>query len=345
MGLSSWGTLIVGCEKMDKDEITFLFQGVVDKSFLRGSFAAVRRFFPSSRIILSTWVGTDTSGLDCDEVVLCEDPGFFYYSPRAGEKPNNVNRQIVGTRAGLEKVDTRFCFRMRTDFRLTGDGFLRFFDAYPDSVDAYQVFSHKLLAACYFSRNPRSRVSFPFHPSDLAFFGYTDDIRKMFDVPLMTEEEANWDTGGQRYNRYTPEQHIFVNALRRDGRHVPCGYYKDANPQAILETEKYFASNFIFLTFDQFDLMPSKPTFVMKVHPNSFMTCYTHNEWIGLYRKHVDASTPVPAEDPEREKIEKFYKPSKICRLIGNVISLPFKSKVRRRAIRTGVLEFFLLPR
>ena len=247
---------------MNKSDITFLFQGVADKAFLRGSFAAVRRYFPSSRIILSTWKDTDISGLDCDEAVFCDDPGFFYYSPRPGEKPNNVNRQIVGTCAGLEKVTTPFCFRMRTDFRITGDGFLNHFDSYTDSLEGYQVFSHKLLAACYFSRNPRSRVRFPFHPSDLAFFGYTDDIRKLFDIPLMTEEEACWDVGGDRYNRYTPEQHIFINALRRDGRDVPCAFYKDANPRAILETEKYFASNFIFLTFDQFNLMPSKPTFV-----------------------------------------------------------------------------------
>ncbi|MET3598168.1 WavE lipopolysaccharide synthesis family protein [Martelella mangrovi] len=330
---------------MDTKEITFLFQGVVDKSFVRDSFAAVRRIFPRSRIVLSSWIGTDVTGLDFDELALCEDPGFFYYSDQPGEKANNVNRQIVGTRAGLEKVTTPYCFRLRTDFRLNGNGFLDFFDAFPDSDDDYALFSHKLLACSYFSRNPSSRLRFPFHPSDLAFFGRTDDIRKLFDVPLMTEEEASWDTGDRRYNRYTPEQHIFVNALRRDGRAVPCACYNDGNEAAVLATERYFASNFVLLSFDQFNLQPSKPTFFMKVHPNSFRTCYTHNEWIGLYKKHVDPNAVVPEHDDEREKIDHYYGPYKACRLLGNMMSLPFKSKVKRRAIRTGVLEFFLMPR
>ncbi|AJY45236.1 WavE lipopolysaccharide synthesis family protein [Martelella endophytica] len=330
---------------IDPKDITFVFQGAADKATLRESFAGIRRFFPGSTIILSTWSGTDVDGLDFDDLVLSEDPGYFFYSDRPGEKVNNVNRQIVGTAAGLAKAGTRYAMRMRTDFRLTGSNFLNFVGAYPDADPAYSVFSEKLLACCYFSRNPRSRTRFPFHPSDLAFFGPTDDLKALFDVPLMTEEEAYWDTDDRRYNRYTPEQYIFVNALRRMGRKVPCEYYNDDNMAAILETERYFASNFVFLTFDQFNLMPSKPTFLMKVHPNSFMTCYTHNEWLGLYRKHVDASVTIPEHDPEREKIERFYGPYRVCRLIGNVASLPFRNKVRRRAIRTGVLEFFLMPR
>ncbi|MAM13461.1 MAG: hypothetical protein CML23_24020 [Rhizobiaceae bacterium] len=330
---------------MDTKEITFLFQGVVDKPLVRDSFAAVRRYFPGSKVILSTWKKADVDGLDFDDLVLADDPGFFYYSDQPGEKANNVNRQIVGNRAGLERVETPYCFRIRTDFRLTGNDFLQFFDAFPRRDEAYALFAHKLLACSYFSRNPRSRLRFPFHPSDLAFFGLTEDIRKLYDVPLMTEEEALWDTGSKRYNRYTPEQHIFVNALRKAGRDVPCAHYNDGNEASVEATEKYFASNFVFLSFDQFNLEPSKPTFFMKVHPNSFRTCYTHNEWIGLYKKHVDPTAVVPEHDSEREKIDRYYRPYKVCRLIGNMISLPFKSKVKRRAIRTGVLEFFLMPR
>ncbi|TCT44632.1 WavE lipopolysaccharide synthesis family protein [Martelella mediterranea] len=330
---------------MEAKDITFLLQGAVDKKIVREILADLRRHFDGARVILSTWHGMDTEGLDCDEVVRSDDPGFFYYSDRPGDKMNNVNRQIVGTCAGLERVETPYCFRMRTDFRLDGNRFLQYFGAFPHAEDQYRFFSEKLLAASYFSRNPRSRTRFPFHPSDLAFFGRTDDIRLLFNVPLMPEEEACWDRDNKRYNRYTPEQYIFINALRQAGRSVPCAYFNDDNERAIAETERYFASNFVFLTFEQFNLVPSKPTFFMKVHPNSFMTCYTHNEWLGLYKKHVDASIRVPDHDPERERIEVFYKPYRLCRLVGNIISFPFRSKMRRRAIRCGVLEFFLMPR
>ena len=330
---------------IESREITFLLQGAVERSVVRESCSVIRNLFPQSRIVLSTWVGADVDGLDTDDTVLADDPGFFYYSDRPGEKVNNVNRQIVGTNAGLERVVTPYCVRMRTDFRLTGRDFLNFFEAFPERDEAYSVFSKRLMACSYFSRNPRSRTRFPFHPSDIIFFGLTDDIRRLFRVPLMTEEEAYWDRGDRRYNRYTPEQHIFINALRSMGRTVPCDFYNDDNPAAVLETEKYFASNFVLLTFEQFNLKPSKPTFVMKVHPNSFMTCYTHNEWLALYNRHAGGKVAIPERDIERERIECFYKPYKVCRLIGNVISFPFRSKIKRRAIRTSVLEFFLMPR
>lgn len=330
---------------MKSRDITFLLQGAVDRRLVRESIREIRAWFANSKIVLSTWQGADVDDLDVDELVLSEDPGFFYYSERPGEKANNVNRQIVSTRAGLERVSTPYCYRLRTDFKIDGDQFLKFFGAFPKSDPAYTIFSEKLLAMSYFSRNPRSRTRFPYHPSDLAFFGRTDDIRTLFNIPLMTEEEAHWDTGDRRYNRYTPEQHIFINALRSLGRPVGCSHYNDLCEEAIIETERYFASNFVFLSFEQFNLVPSKTTFVMKVHPNSFMTCYTHNEWLTLYKTYVDPTVAVPAYDPERERIESFYKPYRVCRLVGNVISFPFVSKVRRRAIRTGVLEFFLLPR
>lgn len=326
----------------DCSDITFVVQGPIISHVTLGSLLSIRRSFPASPIILSTWKGHDASSLVYDELILSDDPGFFYYSDRAGERQNNVNRQIISTVAGLQRVQTEYVFKIRTDFNITGADFLQFWNRFPAEDPDYKVFGDKILACSYFSRNPSSRMRFPFHPSDLAFFGKTDDMMRLFDVPLMTEAEAYWDKKNSRFNRYIPEQHIFINCLRKSGKTVQCDRYDDNSDHNIVETEKYFASNFVFLTFEQFNLVPQKPIFLMKPHPNSFRTCYTHHEWLGLYKKYVDPTAAIPARDEEREKIERFYRSYRKYRLLGNVIALPFRHKDTKRKIRNSVLEFFL---
>ena len=62
--------------------------------------------------------------------------------------------------------------KLRSDFILTGNDFLQFWNEFLNFDRTYQIFEHKLLACTYFARNPSSDMPFPFYPSDLAFFGY-----------------------------------------------------------------------------------------------------------------------------------------------------------------------------
>lgn len=327
---------------IDHSDITFVVQGPIIPDITLECLISIRRYFPEAQIILSTWKGTDASSLTFDELVYSEDPGYFYYSDRAGERQNNVNRQIVSTLAGLQRVKTKYTFKIRTDFNMTGDDFLQFWNRFPAANADYKVFQDKILACSYFSRNPTSRMRFPFHPSDLAFFGRTEDVLNLFDIPLMTKKEAYWDTKNVRFNRYVSEQHIFINCLCKNGKDVLCHYYNDNSEYNISETEKYFASNFVFLTFDQFCLSSTKSTFSMKVHPNSFRTCYTHNEWLALYKKYVAPEIFVPEIDHERVKISHLYRNYKKFRFMGNIAALFFPGKGRKRNVRNAILEYFL---
>lgn len=197
---------------------------------------------------------------------------------------------------------TPYALKLRSDFLLTGNGFLRYFDAFPAADEAYRAFGHKLLACCYFARNPRSDMPFPFHPSDLAFFGRTEDLLRLYDIPLMTREQAYWNRQDRHQYQYVPEQYLFINCLKRGGFAPECGFYNDCREAGVAQTERFFASDFIFLTFEQFNLRPTKATFDMAVHPNAFRSCYTHIEWRRLYRDYADAAHVVPERDEEREK-------------------------------------------
>ena len=361
-------------------DITVVVQGAVYEGITVRAVESVRRFLPGARVVFATCVpgGVPDGGADAgakgrgaaeagagakgcevslpcagsretatpdvgaDEVVAVPDPGGFAYAERPGEKINNVNRQIANTAAGLKKVRTPYALKLRSDFLLTGNGFLRYFDAFPAADEAYRAFGHKLLACCYFARNPRSDMPFPFHPSDLAFFGRTEDLLRLYDIPLMTREQAYWNRQDRHQYQYVPEQYLFINCLKRGGFAPECGFYNDCREAGVAQTERFFASDFIFLTFEQFNLRPTKATFDMAVHPNAFRSCYTHIEWRRLYRDYADAAHVVPERDEEREKIERLYRRYRKYRFVSNVCALFFRHKGKRRQVRNAVLEYFL---
>lgn len=324
-----------------QNNISFIIQGEV-LSHINYQVAEIRKYFPQSEIIVSTCNDFNIEIIGADQIIKSEDPGFFYYSARPGEKVNNINRQIVSTLAGLKACKTKYTFKLRSDFILTGSEFMSFFDNFPKTEKAYQVFEHKILSCCFFARNPKSDMPFPFHPSDICFFGLTSDLINLFNIPLMTKEEAFWDTTNAIFNRYVPEQHLFINCLKKNQRSVLCHYYDNISEENIVETERYFASNFIFLDFEQFCIQPTKQTFNMKIHPNAFRSCYTHNEWQVLYKKYIDNTLSVPEADITRLQIEHFYKNYKKYRFLSNLLALPFRDKAKRREIRNKTLEYFL---
>lgn len=330
---------------MNHAEITIIIQGGYFEGITEKVIASARKYFPAATLIFSTTDQiAENKNFAVDELIISPEPEVFSYPDLIGEKDNNVNRQIVSTFAGLQKAKTKYALKLRSDFRLTGADFLQYFEKFPASEKNYQVFSHKILACCYFSRNPLSELSFPFHPSDLAFFGLTEDLLKLFDVELMNKKEAYYNKNAKHWNQYFPEQYIFINCLKKQGFAADCEFYDDANEKAILQTERYFASNFIFLDFEQFNLKPAKDTFSLKKYPRNFASCYTHNEWLALYKKYADFKIILPTKDEAREFLKHSEKHYKKLRRIANILALIyFFNKQKRKKFRKKLLDFFLL--
>lgn len=328
---------------MSLNEITVIIQGTIYAQVTDRVIASVRQRLPQAKIILSTCdrtVSEDIKGYD--KLIISPDPGCFRYPECLNEHDNNVNRQIVTTLAGLQQVDTIYVLKLRSDFELSGNEFLKYFDIFPQAERDFQVFAHKILACCYFTRNPSSDKPFPFHPSDLVFFGYTKDLLKLFDIPLMSKKQAYWNMEAKHQYQYVPEQYIFINCLRKNGFSADCNFYNDCNQQNIEQTEHYFASNFIFLSFEQFNLLPYKNTFSIAQRPKDFLSCYTYIEWQKLYQKYVDNTLTIVNYDAERTKINQAYKRYKKFKFIANLIAFFVRDKLKRRSVRNRVIEFFI---
>jgi hypothetical protein len=299
----------------------------------------IRRLFPGAEIVLATYIGMNTAGLDYDKVALVEDPGFYLYDNTENPKENNVNRQIATTVAGLRAATRLYAFKLRSDFVLTGRGFLDYFNQFLKTDTEYRVFEKKILSCVFFSRDPRRDNSFPFHPSDIAFFGLRADLLNLFDIPLMPKEEAAYYQFKKiKYVRYLPEQYLWINCLRKNGKDIKCDHQRDCDDRIAEDTERYLVSNFINLDWVQFDLsVPKRLTLFSK---NNFQDVITHIEWQRLYKRYLDNVLIVPERNCMREFIERNTAILKRYKLLAKLCAMPlgfgkilgtFRRKTRKR--------------
>jgi hypothetical protein len=267
-----------------------------DQQLTRRCLTSIRRCLPDAQIILSTWRGSDLQGLPFDVLIENEDPGPVYYPDLPG-KSNNVNRQIVTTRNGLLAADRRYTLKLRSDMLVQGTGFACYFDRFPKRCD-WSFLKSKVVASTIYARIPGQIWQWPFHPSDWFFFGETEDVLDIWDVPLAPEPDfTTWfvnrsrppnDQSPSHMARYVPEQYIWLSFLRKH-REVRCEYQWDLSADTILATEKSFAGNLILISPRQAQLSFAKYATHKRwadwvvFGPGS---CYSHSLWQHLYAKH-----------------------------------------------------------
>jgi len=222
----------------------------------------IRALLPDAQIILSTWEGENTSYLDsANEVVMNPDPGAQKGAPEM--IPNNVNRQIASTLGGLRKCMRSHTLKIRSDIVLQSLDFIRHFESgLRQPKSEFAIFRSRIVANNFSSRNPliRSPAAYAYHPSDHVHFGFTEDLLKLWDIPLQPAEEAAWFDHHPRpitlrlheTSRLAPEQYLFLTALTKNGRRVELVDFADSRPAIVQQSESYLEGNFIFITDRRF---------------------------------------------------------------------------------------------
>lgn len=321
------------------DEISFIIQGEHKPEIYQQITQNIRKFFPNAEIVLATYTGTDIKGLDYDKIALVKDPGSFPYNNQPNAKTNNINRQILTTLNGLKVATRKYAFKLRSDFVLNGRDFLSYFNQCPKSDPKYNIFDHKILSSTFFARDPRAKnKSLPFHPSDLAFFGLRTDLLNLFDIPLMTKEESTYyKHKNSLYCRYLPEQYLWINCLRKNGKNIVCDHQRDCNDSIAEETERYIASNFIYLDYEQFNLTPTEKLRLFS--ENEFDNIITHIEWQKLYKQYVDITHQVPDKDKVRDTIMHKFKRIRQYAILAKYMVFLIPLKGIRRSLRRRLIK------
>ena len=107
----------------DKD-ISVVVQGRVEKKLTTLCLASVRKCLPGAQLILSTYKGTDTTGLDFDDLVLSDDPGALKFNKT---DYCNINRMLTTSKAGIACAARPYILKLRSDLELRSLDFINYF--------------------------------------------------------------------------------------------------------------------------------------------------------------------------------------------------------------------------
>jgi hypothetical protein len=275
-------------------DVSFVLQGPVDRTG-RGATAracdAIRAHFPGAEIVISTWAGTDASGLDCDRVVESEDPGTVgpnTYNP-------NTNRQIVSSLAGVRAATRPLVAKVRSDMVFLSDALLSHWRRWEERSDELRLFEHRVLVPNTFTRRPSYLSPFPLHPSDWSYFGTRGDLELLLDVPHMRLRESQKDRKpegllsfwhpGQNLPTYTPEQWIWTQALRKVAPDAGLRHVFDLTPETLRLTELSFANNLAVLdTYTQYGIWCPKYAWPNRLFDD--VSLLQHRHWLELYERY-----------------------------------------------------------
>lgn len=263
-----------------------------DKRFTKRSLLSIREFLPQAEIILSTWKGADSSGLEFDKIVFNDDPGACEYFGGGGGR-NNVNRQIVSTFDGMRAATRDFVLKLRSDSVLTGSGFLDYFGRFPQRSHR-SVFKEKVVTSSRGSFIPNYRMLLScYFPSDWFHFGCREDLLDLWDIPLAPEPETTlWLPPGQTpwrdqnpRLRFAIEQYIWVSFLRKNFTFVFDSMW-DQSESSIADSELGIGSNLILISPEQASIRSLKYPEAWGFLDHCRQGCYTHGIWRSLYQEH-----------------------------------------------------------
>lgn len=301
---------------VDSKQVTVVFQGSLKIDLLgsgqdNGSdflynVARTRAAYPQASIILSTWdnlplpAHLDTAEkLGIDKLILSPDPGGLPNIKFGHDDPNNVNRQIVSSQAGLRAVITPYAIKLRTDSFLLSDNLLHVYDSYQQQLDEannthLREKNHyaPIIVPHLFTIDPEVYEHMAYHVSDWAQFGQTADLQEYWSVDLMSREDACYferhshdadaSYGNDAFRtRLAVEQHIATHYAKARGYTTP-EQYNQITDDILQGHRDFLAKHIIVLDTSDFGLALPKYAWAWQ---DWFMqlNCLNHDDWYQLF--------------------------------------------------------------
>lgn len=255
-------------DDLDKANMTFVVCGRIEHHGQWNTYRclnSIRRFFSASRIILATWVGEDIKRLSglYDEVVFCERSCLpkrdIFLQTSKEKKYNTINDQMCLASTAMQRVDTKYAVKFRTDFYLINDNILYFYKKWAALLDkrevGYEVFDARILVSQWHIANPRMNGgASSYMLSDCFQLGLTSDLRRLWSGELIPDEvmnwfedhpNCNWENPDQYNHRYNAEQMFFMRVLKKALPNLPYPrwYFDHEKDAYTFESEKVLASN------------------------------------------------------------------------------------------------------
>lgn len=284
---------------ISQKDLSIVVQGAVCGSgagkneYTKEACISVRKYFPQAEIILSTWSGMNTEGIEFDKLVLSENIELQnIIRPDGTVCANTVNHQIITTLKGVKKAAGKYVVKMRSDMIFTGTSCLDYVEKYvlyPSGSDSmWRIFSSRIVSLPTY--NHKRGMVFPYNICDWFFIGKKEDILNLFDIPYMQLDKLKI-APGEKYPRVIDnmgaEQYIWVSCLKKND--LPANLYSacSTESQALEKFEKSIACNFVLCSAKCLNIVNIKmPKCSYGAPPALSQGLYTFCEWKRLYNRY-----------------------------------------------------------
>lgn len=275
-------------------DISFVVQGPVIDTTIK-TITSIKKHFPNSPIILSTWKGQDTNNLAVDRVIKNKDVGSTTIKYNKKGKPHtvNVNRQITSSINGLKAVDTPYAVKLRSDNVLNSKNILDYFDAFESHRETeYSLFNHRIVSSNYFAKEYTQGLLIPFFISDFFQFGETADLINLWDIELFSDYLFDEHLKGQLQHENLPfrqhhiEQKLWLKFINKKHNIELLDKFGDKLTREL--SYKYLVNNVIILDSEQLALEVPKRLQQQNGFPYEN---FTHQRWHYLYLKNFNLDT------------------------------------------------------
>ncbi|WP_019429415.1 WavE lipopolysaccharide synthesis family protein [Limnohabitans sp. Rim47] len=243
------------------DQITIVLQGNFNAETAR-IVAHLQALAPTAPIVLSCWESNRAevaqTHLPGVTTIFSQDPGAPFIE---GFKGDNIRRQIVSSRCGIEKVRTPWVVKIRSDVSIDPrllQELTSLCTRLPD--DPASLFSHKVVATSLTTLDG-VRSGLYFHVCDWLYLGRTDDVRAIFSAPLPDGDFFTYfrhtQPAPEICSRYRSESYLLYHLVRAKLgiEYLYSGYL---DPELAAISEQILKVNFVIVNPWNLGLTSSK---------------------------------------------------------------------------------------
>lgn len=320
-------------EKVTDKDISVVIQGQITAATAE-CINSVRNILPNAEIIVSTWEGSDISGLNCDKIITSPDPGSDGLIRRYPFKQiNNTNREITSSFAGANAATRKYCLKIRSDMKIISDKFLKYYNSYSQYIAPDAIVERRIMVDGL-TTTPRD---LSWDVGDWSYFGTTCDIRRLFDItPYPSETKPYFEMrknlnkkpmGGDLVCRFIPEQYIISRFIKE---HAPIEISSKVNISHAYDGcdinfyKEWLAGNILCLEFSESGIILPKACNINNNNNNTLQLVF--NSWwelCQLYRtlpkvKKILSDKRRKQAQKEYRKNPTFYGIQSFCNVIEN---------------------------
>ena len=206
-----------------KEKIDIVLQGPYYENVTNKVISTYLQLPFVNNIIVSYWKDNNPKKYESTRVKFIENE----FPDISGT--GNRNYQIVSSFAGIKQVTTKYAAKMRTDQIYTQDSMYKMYQFFFDNKkDDHQIFVGGMFP------------SLLFHPKDHIFWGKTDDLIILFNIPLETYGLTNKIRVDKNFNK--TKLFLYYNHFVRTETYIGaqyCANFEDHINQYLLNPEEY----------------------------------------------------------------------------------------------------------